>query len=208
MQRRRPRVWPQWPDFLAGRSGWRTLEGPAWLKRGLRPGRPRQPGWPRSPVPGARISLPGFLPALSRRGLPVPAQRRGRRRAWWESPQWRVPASYFLYRRPVRWVGPDGVRLAWCARVRVARGACYPWLGTWLCLSTPARLAVGFGRGRPAAGCGFTPRACGENKPGELWVPRLCRGSGGSWIAAEPGVNPEAAQRRFGSPYDRTVAGK
>lgn len=69
------------------------------------------------------------------------------------------------------------------------------------CLSTPSRLAVGFGRGRPAAKAA-SPRGLG--KSGNLWVPRLCRGSGGSRIAAELGVNPEAAQRRYGSPYDGT----
>jgi hypothetical protein len=43
-----------------------------------------------------------------------------------------------------------------------------------------------------------------ENQARELWVPRLCRESGGFRFAAELGVNPEAAQRRYGSLFDGT----
>jgi len=203
---------------------WLTWEALVWWMPELRPARLRLPESLRLPAPGLRLPAPeaqGLPAARQGRSQPLPqahAQRPGPRPAWWAQPQrvmpewvplrWGSPSWRVLlgWGSPswlvpgIRWVGPDGVRLAWCARARVARGVGYPWLGTWLCLSTPARLAVGFGRGRPAARGGFTPRACGENKPGKLWVPRLCRGSGGSWIAAEPGVNPEAAQRRSGRP--------
>jgi hypothetical protein len=164
-----------------GRSGWRLSEARAWWIRGLRLARPA----PARP--------------------PVPARLPARPPAWWVArhwrwPQWGHPASCLKFREfrvqrylpahcwRIRWVGPDGVRLAWCARLQFGRGAADPWLGTWWLPLNAFEVSCRV-RTRPSGRrSGFTPRTW--KSPGTCGSPASAAG------LADSGVRQSSASFR------------
>ncbi len=71
----------------------------------------------------------------------------------------------------IRWVGPDGVRLAWCARLQCGRGAADPWLGTWWLPLNAFEVSCRV-RTRPSGRLsGFTPPRTWIPSPGTVGPP-------------------------------------